>query len=100
MRLAEIELTILMPCLNEAETLAVCIGKARGYLERPDVTAERFVPDPYGAPGARLYRTGDRGRRLESGDVAFLGRIDGQVKLRGYRIELGEIRAQLASLPR
>jgi amino acid adenylation domain-containing protein/non-ribosomal peptide synthase protein (TIGR01720 family) len=74
-------------------------GVARGYLERPNLTAERFIPDPYGSPGARLYRTGDRGQVLDSGEVAFLGRIDGQVKVRGYRVELGEIKTQLASLP-
>nr|ACX33962.1 putative non-ribosomal peptide synthetase [uncultured bacterium RM35] len=75
-------------------------GLARGYHERPDQTAERFVPDPFsGVPGARLYRTGDLARYLPNGDMEFLGRRDGQVKIRGFRIELAEVEAALLQHP-
>ena len=76
----------------------ICL--ARGYLERPDLTAERFIPNPFSdAQGMRLYKTGDVARILADGTVEFLGRLDEQVKLRGYRVELGEIETALNTYP-
>ncbi len=85
---------------QEGELCIGGVGVANGYFKRPELTAEKFCPDPFARePGARLYRTGDLARWREDGRLEHLGRLDFQVKIRGYRIELGEIEAQLAAQP-
>ncbi len=75
------------------------VGVGRGYLNRPELTAEKFIPNPFSAVGDRLYKTGDLVRYRPDGNIDYLGRIDHQVKIRGFRIELGEIEAQLLTHP-
>ena len=103
---ANTQIYILDPQLNpvplgiSGEIYIGGVQLARGYLNRADLTAERFIPDPFSQePGGRLYGTGDMGRCLSDGNIQFLGRIDHQVKIRGFRIELGEIEAVLRQDP-
>ncbi|AEG01887.1 non-ribosomal peptide synthetase [Methylomonas methanica] len=80
----------------------LCIGGqglAQGYLNRPELTAEKFIPNPFAGKGQRLYRTGDLARFRTNGELEFLGRVDHQVKIRGYRVELGEIEERLLQYP-
>ncbi|QLF91732.1 amino acid adenylation domain-containing protein [Pseudomonas sp. ABC1] len=103
--LANIRAKVLSDCLQavpgsaRGELYISGAGLARGYLGCAALTAEHFVPDPIGAEGERMYRTGDWVRRNAKGELLFVGRMDGQVKIRGYRVELAEIESQLRQLP-
>jgi amino acid adenylation domain-containing protein len=88
-----------VPTGEDGELYLGGVGIARGYRNRPDLTAEHFIADPLVPTGGRLYRTGDRARRQPDGSLTFLGRLDDQVKIRGHRIELAEIVAALATHP-
>ena len=89
-----------VPAMVPGEIYIGGVGVARGYLGRPELTAEKFIPDAFsGEEGARLYRTGDLARFLPDGNIEFIGRVDHQVKVRGFRIELGEVEAAMAAEP-
>jgi len=90
----------LVPIGVAGELYIAGVGLAKGYLNRPDLTEEKFIPNPFSnEPGSRLYKTGDLARYLPDGNIEYLGRIDNQVKIRGFRIELGEIEALLGQHP-
>jgi acyl-coenzyme A synthetase/AMP-(fatty) acid ligase/aryl carrier-like protein len=88
----------LVPPGVSGELLIAGAGVARGYFERPELTAEKFLADPF-VPGERMYRTGDEVRQLPEGRIEFLGRLDHQIKLRGFRIELGDVETAMRALP-
>ena len=88
--------------VTDGEEGELCVGGAgvaRGYLNRPELTAQRFIADPFGGPGSLLYRSGDLARRRIDGQLVYLGRNDNQVKINGFRIELGEVEASIAEYP-
>src|SRR6185369_14658926 len=90
----------LVPVGVGRELCVAGYGLARGYANRPELTAEKFVPDPLATePGARIYRTGDLARRRPDGSIEYIGRVDHQVKIRGFRVELKEIEVSLAAHP-